>query len=97
MKDPRARFNPLVFQDRESGVTQTGVVEQFWALQAIRDVVKAAETIGGVDIDAKVLDKLKDVVETSQGANAASLTPPKPWIFDENTQNLVLPDHLNTH
>ena len=45
MKDPRGRLNPLVFQDRESGVTQTGVVEKMWTFEAIKDVVKAVKII----------------------------------------------------
>lgn len=95
VKDPRARLNPLVFQDRESGVTQTGVVERVWTLEAIRDIVKAAQVVNGVDIDEKEMTVLSSAVDASERVSTATLKPPKPWLFDENAQRVVLPDNYS--
>ena len=95
VKDPRGRLNPLVFQDRESGVTQTGVVEKMWTFEAIKDVVKAVKIIEGIDVDEKVLQTLTSVIEASERVSVTSFTPPKPWVLDTRTQRFVLPEGIS--
>ena len=55
-------------------------------------MVKAVKTVEGFDVEAKALEALEGVVDTSERANASTLTPPKPWLFNERRQTLVLPD-----
>lgn len=94
VKDCRARLNPLVHEDRESGVTQTGEVERAWAFEAVSDIIKALKIIEGLEVEAKVIQALQSVVDASEHSSLANFTPPRPWRFDERLRTLVLPDVL---